>query len=82
MKPLITLIVVAIASASLGQEAKSTASLQWASVASGYHRFDEIKPKLVNNGDVSIFLSRLWPDGSAHLERLNGSIRTAETGDK
>ena len=59
VKPLITLIVVAIASASLGQQAKSPASLQWANMASAYHRFEEIKPKLVNNGDVSIFLSRL-----------------------
>ena len=44
VKPLLTLIVVAIASASLGQQVKSTASLQWANVASGYHRFEEIKP--------------------------------------
>ena len=50
MKPLIMLIVVATASASLGQQAKSTASLQWANEASGYHRFEEIKPKLVNDG--------------------------------
>ena len=81
VKPLITLIVVAIASASLGQQAKSTASLQWANVASGYHRFEEIKPKLVNNGDVSIFLSRLWPDGSAHLERFNQDSGSWETGE-
>jgi hypothetical protein len=81
VKPLLTLIVVAIASASLGQQVKSTASLQWANVNSGYHRFEEIKPQLVNKGDFSIFLSRLWPDGSAHLERFNQDGGNWETGE-
>ena len=73
MKPLITLILVAVASASLGHEAKSTASLQWANVSSGYHRFEEIKPKLVNNGDSSIFLSQM------KFERVR-AIRAIQSG--
>src|ERR1700730_4468233 len=32
-------------------------------------------------GDVSIFLSRLWPDGSAHLERFNQDTGNWETGE-
>jgi hypothetical protein len=81
VKPLITLVLMALASASLGQEAKSTALLQWANVSSYYHRFEDIKPKLVNNGDVSIFLSRLWPSGSAQLERFNQDTGNWETGE-
>ena len=81
VKALVTVVLVALASASLGQEAKSAASLQWANVSSGYHRFEDIQPKLVNNGGTSIFLSRLWPDGSARLQRFNQDIGNWETGE-
>ncbi len=46
-------------------------SLQWANMSSRYRDFEEIKPTLINKGDVSIFLSRLYPNGSAQLERYN-----------
>lgn len=72
---------MALASASPAQEAKSTALLQWANVSSYYHRFADIKPKLVNNGNVSIFLSRLYPNGSAQLERFNPDTGNWETGE-
>ena len=81
MKRLVTVVFVALASALLGQEAKSAASLEWANVSSGYHRFEDLKPELVNKGEVSIFLSRLWPDGSAQLERFNQETGNWETGE-
>jgi hypothetical protein len=81
MKALIPLVLLALASASLGQESKAAASLAWANVASGYHHFDDIKPMLVNDGNVSIFLSRLWPDGSAQLERFNQDTGDWEAGE-
>ena len=71
MKRLIALLLGAFASVSLVQEAKPAVSLQWANVFSSYRRFEKIKPRLVNKGEISIFLSRLWPDGSARLERFN-----------
>jgi hypothetical protein len=77
----VALLLVAVASVSLAQEAKTTASLQWANVSSGYRRFEEIKPRLVNKGEVSIFLSRLYPDGSARLERFNQDSGQWEPGD-
>lgn len=81
MKTFIPLVLLALTSASLGQESKAAASLRWENVSSGYHRFEDIKPKLVNNGDVSIFLSRLWPDGFAQLERFNQDTGDWETGE-
>jgi hypothetical protein len=81
MKRLIALLSVVVASVSLAQEAKPAASLQWTNVLAGYHSFEEIKPGLVNKGGISIFLSRLWPDGSARLERFNEDSGQWEPGD-
>ena len=81
MKAITTLVLLALASASVGQESKAATSLQWANMSSGYHRFEDIKPTLVNNGGVSIFLSRLWPDGYAQLERFNQDTGDWEAGD-
>jgi hypothetical protein len=80
MKALVVLFLVASASASLGQESKSAAVLEWANVSSGYHHLDDIKPKLVNEGNISIFLSRLYPNGSARLERFNQDTGNWEDG--
>jgi len=81
MKRLIALFL-GLASISLAHEEKpaASASLQWMNVSSSYHRFEEIKPKLINKGEASIFLSRLWPDGSARLERFNQVSRQWEPG--
>lgn len=81
VKGLVALVLVAFASGSREQEEKSTSSLQWENVSAGYHRFEDIKPKLVNKGEVSIFLSRLWPDGSAQLERFNQDTGNWERGE-
>lgn len=81
MKRLVALLSVAVASVSLGQEAKPALSLQWRNVSPGYRRFKEIKPRLVNKGEVSIFLSRLYPNGSAQLERFNRDSGQWEPGD-
>lgn len=57
------------------------ASLQLVNVSSAYRRFEDIKPKLANKGKVSVFLSRLYPDGSAHLQRFNGDSGRWEVGE-
>src|SRR5262245_40734933 len=71
MKRLIAFLLVAFASISLAHEEKPAASLQWANVSSGYCRFEEIKPRLVNKGEIIIFLSSLRADEYARLERVN-----------
>jgi len=81
MKSLVTLALIAATCASLAQEGKSAASPRWANVSSNYRRFEEIKPKFVNSGEVSIFLSRLWPNGAAQLERFNQDTGEWESGD-
>ena len=81
MKPFIALFFAAVASVSPAQAAHPAASLQWANVRSTYHRFEEIKPRLVNKGKSSIFLSRLWPNGSSQLERLNPESGQWEPGE-
>ena len=81
MKPLVTVTVIAVACACLAQQGKPPASLRWANLSSDYRRFEEIKPKLLNDSEVSIFLSRLWPDGRARLERFNQDTGEWESGE-
>ena len=45
--------------------------LRWKGVSAHYDHFGEIKPVLSNVGTTSIFLSRIWPHGSAQLQRFN-----------
>jgi hypothetical protein len=81
MKGLIVLLSLAVAGVSLAQQAKPAVSLRWENVSSRYRRFEGIKPRLVNQGEISIFLSRLYPDGSARLERFNQDSGQWEPGD-
>jgi len=65
-----------------GQTAvRETSLLKWKNIAPAYRKFSEIKPVLVNQESAPIFLSRLWPDGSAQLERYNESTHEWEPGD-
>ena len=81
VKSLTALAFVAVACACLAQQSKSPATLRWTNVSPKYHRLAEIKPKLLNSSEVSIFLSRLWPDGRAQLERFNENSGEWESGD-
>ena len=81
VKSLVTLAFLAVGSACLAQQAKSPASLRWANVSPKYRSFEQIKPKLLNSSEVSVFLSRLWPDGNARLERFNENTQEWESGD-
>ena len=55
--------------------------LAWNNVQSEYTNFSEIKPVLVNNGKSPIFLSRLWPNGMAQLQRFNPDTSSWENGE-
>ena len=67
---------------SLAQVApQSPATLTWKHVSTRYKSFNEIKPVLVNEGKQSVFLSRIYPDGSAQLERFNESTGKWESGE-
>ena len=80
MKPLVALLML-VTGVSAGQERRPAEALQWANVSAHYRRFQEIKPRLINKSKVSIFLSRLWPDGLARLERFNHDRGQWESGD-
>ncbi len=56
-------------------------TLRWKNVAPQYKSLADIKPILVNDGQESIFLSRIWPHGSAQLQRWNHKTNRWETGD-
>jgi hypothetical protein len=60
---------------------KPQRSLQWVDLSATYSRFEDIKPKLINKGKVSVFLSRLYPDGSARLQRFNSETGRWEPGE-
>jgi hypothetical protein len=79
-KPVI-LAALALACAVAQDASQWPANLVWQDVSSTYKRFDEITPVLVNNGEKSVFLSRLWPNGSAHLQRLSEATGDWEAGD-
>jgi hypothetical protein len=72
---------LSLASSLAQDELPSPAILEWQDVAPGYKSFDEIKPVLVNGGQKSIFLSRIWPHGSAQLERLSEETGVWESGE-
>jgi len=74
--------VVALGLASLfAQEASQpSANLAWQNVFPRYESFDDIKPVLVNSGQRSIFLARIWPHGWAQLERLSETTGEWESG--
>jgi len=71
---------VILALGSLSAQDARPAILAWQNVYSRYASFKEIKPTLVNNGQRSVFLSRIWPHGSAQLERLNEATGNWESG--
>jgi hypothetical protein len=55
--------------------------LGWKNVLPQYASFAQIKPILVNKSKHSVFLSRLYPDYAARLERFNEETGTWEDGD-
>jgi hypothetical protein len=66
---------------SLPQDAPQSASaLTWKHVSPKYKSMEEIKPALTNDGGQSVFLSRIWPDDSAQLQRFNDSSGVWEFG--
>jgi hypothetical protein len=69
-----------LASAFAQDALESPAILAWQNVSSQYKSFDEVRPLLVNNGQKSIFLSRIYPHGSAQLERLSEATGNWESG--
>ena len=65
----------------LGQtDSRETTLLKWENIAPKYGNLAEIKPILANQETKSLFLSRLWPNGSAQLERYNEAMHTWEPG--
>ncbi len=53
---------------------------RWKNFASQYKNFVEIRPVLVNGGKEAIFLSRIWPRGSAQLQRWHEKTGKWEIG--
>ena len=73
-------LAIGLASSYAQDASQSPAVLVWQNVSARYKSFAEIKPVLVNSGQKSIFLSRIWPHGSAQLERLSEATGNWESG--
>jgi hypothetical protein len=71
MKKLFVLMLLGVIGSLAQDVPQSQATLIWKHVFLQYKRMDEIKPVLANDGGQSVFLSRIWPDGSAQLQRFN-----------
>jgi len=75
------MLVCVSAKASAQAVYPKTLPIKWKNLEPIYKNFREIRPMLVNEGNQSLFLSRLWPDGSAQLERYDEDRRTWELGE-
>ena len=80
MKRFLVLVLLSFISASDQTGSQPSAKLKWENVSSQYTSFDQINPVLVNEGQASIFLSRIWPHGSAQLQRRNEATGKWESG--
>jgi len=81
MRRLLVLLLFGL-TASLAQVApQSPATLTWKHVSARYRGFNEIKPVLLNEGKQSVFLSRIYPDEFAQLERFDESTGKWESGE-
>jgi hypothetical protein len=80
MRKLLILMLLGSAGALAQDAPQSPATLIWKHVFSQYKSMDEIKPVLANDGGHSVFLSRIWPDGSAQLQRFNDTSGKWEFG--
>jgi hypothetical protein len=52
----------------------------WRNLQSEYRSFDDIKPRIMNETNHSIYLNRLYPLSSPHLERYDDSSGAWELG--
>ncbi|MFL6229354.1 MAG: hypothetical protein ACJ741_11305 [Pyrinomonadaceae bacterium] len=76
----IIFIALLLAPITREQSPSTKPALEWENVRAEYTSFDEIKPTLVNHESYSIYLSRIWPHGSAQLERFDESSGKWELG--
>jgi hypothetical protein len=76
----LALLLVPVSAVSPAQVAAALQALEWKGIAPRYNHFDEIKPVLINRGKKSVFLSRIWPHGSAQLQRFNDADKKWESG--
>src|ERR1700752_69444 len=80
MRQRLILILVGLVSSFAQNASQSPATLSLKHVSSQYKSLGEIRPVLVNEGEEAVFLSRIWPDGFAQLERLNDATGEWEVG--
>ena len=71
MKKVLVLLLFGAMTSTAQDSHQTEAALTWKHVSATYRNLDEIKPTVVNEGKRSIYLSRIWPDGSAQLQRFN-----------
>jgi len=71
MKKLLILLFFGLTASQAQDSPQPAATLNWKHISARYKSLKEIKPVLANQGKQSIFLSRIWPDGSAQLQRFD-----------
>jgi hypothetical protein len=74
-KRILVLLLLSFTGAFAQTDTPISAALKWKNVSSQYKTFDQIKPVLLNEGKESVFLSRIYPHGSAQLSRFNEGTR-------
>jgi hypothetical protein len=79
-KRILVLLLLSFTGAFAQTDTPISTALKWQNVSSQYKSFDQIKPVLVNEGKESVFLSRIYPHGSAQLSRFNEGTRKWESG--
>ncbi len=73
-------VFAAVVVASPAQDDGGLGALRWKEISPRYTHFDQIRPVLVNMGNRSVFLSRIWPHGAAQLQRFHEAAKKWESG--
>ena len=73
-------IIVLLLVKPLSGQADGRPTLSWSGIVPRYSGFAEIQPVLLNSGSSPVFLSRIWPHGSAQLQRFNEATGEWESG--
>jgi len=81
MRRMLGLLVFACFAVYAQESTQSPVPLIWKNIASQYKSLQEIRPSVLNVGKRPIFLSRLWPDTYAQVQRLSEETNEWEFGE-
>ncbi len=62
------------------EQKEPNSKIEWVNMKASYSNFQSIRPQIINSGTRPVFLSRIYPHGSAQLVRFNEATNSWEQG--